>query len=90
MAQALGITKGEYDILVRAGWRPAEIAQAMPQELADALKTLRDTRERIFQGQEAYVAGLARIENPYRPGTRRYLAWAEGWDAAYTADRRDP
>lgn len=40
------------------------------------------------QGQEGYVASLARIENPYRPGTARYIAWAKGWDAAYKADRQ--
>jgi hypothetical protein len=44
-------------------------------------------RECVFEGQKAYVRSLARIENPYRPGTIRYIAWAEGWDAAYKADR---
>ena len=85
MAQALTV-KHARRIIQEASGDPRE------SELVKcALEVLRqDKRDRVFQGQKAYVDGLARIENPYHPGTYNYLTWAEGWDAAWHADRREP
>jgi hypothetical protein len=52
VAQALGLTKTDYDLLIAAGWRPAEIALAMPQELADALQRLKVDWPAITQPDE--------------------------------------
>jgi hypothetical protein len=83
MAQALTVKRARQIIREASGDRSQD------QTVKLALEVLRkDAKDCIFQGQEAYVASLARIENPYRPGTARYIAWAEGWDAAYEADRR--
>ena len=66
------------------------VQAAAKENIARAERALELLKQATWEGQKGYVASLARIENPYRPGTARYIAWAEGWDAAYNADRRDP
>jgi hypothetical protein len=31
--------------------------------------------------------GLGRLSNPFRPGTKEYDQWQEGWDEAHARDQ---
>lgn len=39
-----------------------------------------EAKEAMYDGKDARRAGLKIQANPFRPGTRQFSAWDEGWN----------
>jgi hypothetical protein len=48
-----------------------------------------EAKEAMYDGKDARRSGQPIAANPFRPGTRQYSAWNEGWEFERAFPRKE-